>query len=63
VLVWFDTAVVNREFAKVAQDAERQLRRPGVASELKGGVRLLFYVDRGLLGLNEELARAPFVSI
>ena len=37
---------------------ERQFGGPGVAAELEGGAGVVFDVDRGLLGLDEELARA-----
>ena len=37
---------------------QRQLGRPGVAAELVGGAGVVLDVDGGLLGLDEELARA-----
>ena len=57
-LVRLDPTVVDGEFLEVGEDAERQLGAPGVAAELVGGVRVPFDVHRGLLGLDEELARA-----
>ena len=51
-------AVVDRELLEVGQDGERQFRRPGIAAQLKGRAEIVFQIDGGLLGFEEELARA-----
>ena len=56
--VRLDPAVVDRELLEVGEDAQGQLGAPGVAAELVGRVHVPFDVHRGLLGLDEELARA-----
>ena len=57
-LVGLDAAVVDGELLEVGEDRERQLGRPGVAAELEGRAGVVLDVDRRLLGLDEELARA-----
>ena len=56
--VRLDPAVVDRELFEVGEDAQGQLGAPRVAAELVGRVHVAFDVHRGLLGLDEELARA-----
>ena len=51
-------AVVDGELLEVGEDGERQLGRPGVAAQLEGGADVVLDVDGGLLGFDEELARA-----
>ena len=58
VLVRLLPAVVDRELRKVREDGKRQLCRPGIAPELEGRARIVLDVNRGLLGLDEELAHA-----
>jgi hypothetical protein len=50
--------IVNNEFLKVAQDAEWELGAPRIASELEGRRDVFLDKNRGLLGLEEKLARA-----
>ncbi len=57
-LVGLDAAVVDGELLEIGQDGEGQLGGPGVAAELVGGGDLVLEVDGGLLGFDEELARA-----
>jgi len=49
-------AVVDRELLKVGEDAQGQFGAPGVAPQLVGRAYVAFDRDRGLLGLQEELA-------
>ena len=57
-LVGLDAAVVDRELLEVGEDAEREFGGPGVAAELEGGAGVVLDVNGGLLGFEEELARA-----
>ena len=54
----FDAAIVDGEFLEIAEDAQGQLRGPGVAAQLKCGGDFFFDVDGGLLGFEEEFAGA-----
>jgi len=62
VLVRADAGVVDGELLEVGQDRERELRRPGVATELIGGVGIVLDPDRRALGLDEELARPTYAE-
>jgi hypothetical protein len=55
-LFGFYAGVVNGQLLEVGEDAERQLGGPAVAPELVGRGNVALDVDRGLLGLDEELA-------
>ena len=56
--VWANPAIVDGELLEIGEDGERQLGRPGVAAELIGGAEFVLEIDGGLLGFEEELARA-----
>ena len=53
-----EPAVIDGEFLEVSEDGEGELGRPGVPAKLVGGFRVALDADCGLLGLEEELARA-----
>ena len=57
VLVGLAAAVVDGEFFEIGEDGERQLGAPGVAAQLVSRADILFDVDGGLLGFDEEFAR------
>ena len=50
------SAVVDGELLEIGEDGEGQLGAPRIAAELVGGLDVVLDVDRGLLGLDEELA-------
>ena len=53
-LVGAGAPVVDGEFFKVGEDAQGQFAAPGVAAQLEGGVEIIFDVDGGLFGFDEE---------
>ncbi len=53
-----DATVVNGELFEVGDDRQGQLGAPGIAAKLIGGAGVVLDGDRGLLGLDEELADA-----
>src|SRR5439155_25415664 len=58
ILVRFDAAVIHGELLEVAEDAQGQLGRPGVAAKLEGGADIVLDVHGGLFGFEKEFARA-----
>lgn len=50
-----EAAVVNGELLEVGEDGEGEPGRPGVTAELVGGADIALDIDRGFLGLDEEL--------
>ena len=53
------SAVVDGEFIEIREYGERQLRRPGVTSELQGRIGIFSQAHRRLLCLKIELRCAP----
>ena len=49
-------AVIDRQLLEIGEDREGQLGAPRIAAELVRGLDVVLDVNRGLLGLDEELA-------
>jgi hypothetical protein len=57
-----DTTIINCQLLKIGKDAQGKFGRPGIPSELEGWADIVFEVDRGFLGFDEELAGPPYTE-
>ena len=58
VFVRFDPAIINGQFLKIAQDAQRQFGRPAITAQLVRGADVLLDVNGRFLGFEKKFARA-----